>query len=363
MNNSNISTKNEIEQIPLKEFILSIKATWTLLKSKKFNILIFTLTFSLVGLGIVYFEKPNYKATMTFALEEDKGSNGSGISGALGIASSLGIDLGGGGSGLFSTSNLSELFKSRLVIEKALMSPIEIFGKKKTLIEYYIEINNLRERWKDSPKTFKVRYSINEKIENFNITQDSIIKIIHNELLEKNINFFQKDKKISILTLEVKSQSENFSKFFCESLAKQLSTFYIETKSKKAKINVEILQKQADSVRNELNNAITSVASESDKVYNLNPALNAKGSTSRKKQIDVQANTAILTQLVAQLELSKVNLRKETPLIQIIDNPVFPLEKEKTGKLKGLLYGAFIGMILSSINIILISLYKKIMSS
>jgi hypothetical protein len=35
--------------------------------------------------------------------------------------------------------------------------------------------------------------------------------------------------------------------------------------------------------------------------------------------VDVQANTAILTELVKQSELAKVTLRKETPLIQIID--------------------------------------------
>ena len=39
-------------------------------------------------------------------------------------------------------------------------------------------------------------------------------------------------------------------------LLKETSDFYIETKSKKARINVEILQKQVDSVKNELNNEI-----------------------------------------------------------------------------------------------------------
>jgi uncharacterized protein involved in exopolysaccharide biosynthesis len=47
---------------------------------------------------------------------------------------------------------------------------------------------------------------------------------------------------------------------------------------------------------------------------------------SARKQVDVQANTAILTELVKQSELAKVTLRKETPLIQVIDRPILPKE-------------------------------------
>lgn len=51
-----------------------------------------------------------------------------------------------------------------------------------------------------------------------------------------------------------------------------------------------------------------------------------------KRQVDVRANTAILTQLVANLEMAKVTLRKETPLIQIIYRPIMLLEKKKKSK-------------------------------
>jgi uncharacterized protein involved in exopolysaccharide biosynthesis len=55
----------------------------------------------------------------------------------------------------------------------------------------------------------------------------------------------------------------------------------------------------------------------------------------------VQANTAILTQLVANLEMAKVTLRKETPLVQIIDAPILPLKKEKVSKLMSLIGWGF----------------------
>ena len=184
----------------------------------------------------------------------------------------------------------------------------------------------------------------------------SILQILFKSLTDKKVlNIVQKDKKVSITSIEVVSENENFSKVFCENLIKEISDFYIETKSKKARINTEILQKQADSIRAELNGAIVSVASANDNVYNLNPAFNVKRTPVTRKQVDVQANTAILTQLIAQLELSKVTLRKETPLIQVIDRPIFPLEKEKTDKLKFILLGLFSGMFFTST----ISLFKK----
>jgi hypothetical protein len=169
----------------------------------------------------------------------------------------------------------------------------------------------------------------------------------------------QKDKKVSILSIEVTSENEFFSKIFCESLAKETSDFYIETKSKKAKINVDVLQRQVDSVKNALNVAITGVANETDNVYNLNPAFNIKVAPSKKKQIDVQANTAILTNLVVQLELAKITLRKETPLIQLIDIPMLPLEKERLSKLKSIILGGFLSGFLFILLLIFSRLYKN----
>jgi uncharacterized protein involved in exopolysaccharide biosynthesis len=64
---------------------------------------------------------------------------------------------------------------------------------------------------------------------------------------------------------------------------------------------------------------------------------------SAKRQIDVQANTAILTQLVTNLEMAKVTLLKETPLIQIIDKPILPLMKETVSRILCLLIGTGLG--------------------
>ena len=121
-----------------------------------------------------------------------------------------------------------------------------------------------------------------------------------------------------------------------------------------------ILEKQTDSIRRELNGAITGVAAANDNTFGLNPALNVRRAPTARRQVDVQANTAILTELVKQSELAKVTLRKETPLIQIIDRPILPLEKERFGKVKGILTGGFLAGFLVILGLIFRRLFKRL---
>jgi uncharacterized protein involved in exopolysaccharide biosynthesis len=351
--NDEISLKELIHQ--LQDWIAYLKTQWKLIVG-------IAALGAMIGFVYAIFVKPNYLATTTFVLEEDKGGGAGGLGGALGLASSFGLDLGGGGGGLFSSTNIIELMKSRFVVEKTLLNPVQIAGIEISLADYYIQINKLNEDWIKNPSLKNINFPVNTDRTKFSLKQDSILETISDDLKKNNLTIIQKDKKVTIISLTVKTENELFSKLFCEQLLKETSDFYIETKSKKSRMNVDVLQHQADSIRAELNNAITGVAAESDNVYNLNPAFNVKSSPSRRKQVDVQANTAILTQLVAQLELSKVSLRKETPLVQLIDRPILPLENDKIGKLKALVLGGFLAGFLTVLYLVFGHLYKKLVA-
>ena len=350
----------ENDEISLKELIQKIQEWVAYLKTQWKLIIGIAALGAIIGFVYASFQKPTYTATTTFVLEEDKGG---GMSGALGLASSFGFDLGGGGAGgLFTSSNIIELMKSRLVVEKTLLNPVTVNGKELSLADYYIQINNLKEAWAKEPALANMNFPIHADRTKFSLEQDSVLQIISAGLTKNNLVIAQKDKKVSIISLTVKTENELFSKLFCEQLLKETSDFYIETKSKKSRLNVDILQHQADSIRAELNNAITGVAAATDNVYNLNPAFNVKSTPSKRKQVDVQANTAILTQLVAQLELSKVSLRKETPLVQLIDRPILPLPKEKLGRIKSFVLGGFLAGFLSVLYLVFGRIYKNVVA-
>ena len=350
------------DEISLKELIQKIQEWIAYLKTQGKLIIGIVALGGILGFVYASFQKPSYLATTTFVLEEDKG--GGGLGGAMGLASSFGFDLGGGGGGggLFTSSNIIELMKSRLVVEKTLLNPVQVDGKEISLADYYIQINDLKEDWAKKQVLANINFPVNADRTKFSLVQDSILQTISAGLTKNNLVIVQKDKKVSIISLTVKTESELFSKLFCEQLLKETSDFYIETKSKKSRMNVDILQHQADSIRAELNGAITGVASASDNVYNLNPAYNVKKTPGTRRQVDVQANTAILTQLVAQLEMSKVSLRKETPLVQLIDRPILPLEKDKVGRLKSLVLGGFLGGFLTVLYLTFGQLYRKMVA-
>ena len=356
-------TEQNSDEISLKELIFKIREWWQYLLSRWVFILIVGILGGGIGLTYAWLTKPTYQAVVTFALEDDKGSGG-GLSGALGLASSLGIDLGTSAGGAFSGANLIELMKSRKIVEKALLSNIEVENKKITVADLLLEITGkkagLQEKGMWKGDSF---FKLNPSNGSMSLQQDSVITLLYGLITGTGglLSVAQKDKKVSILSVEVKSTHEMFSKIFAETIVREVSDFYVETKSKKAKSNLAILQKQADSIRNELNQAITGVAISADNTYNLNPALNVNRVHSTKKQIDVQANTAILTQLVTNVEMAKVTLMRETPLIQLIDQPTLPLKKEKPGRLKSLLLGGFLGGFLALLVLVIQRIGKKVM--
>ena len=346
------------DEISLKELIEKGKEWYAYLLSQWKVILLSAVVGAALGLTYSFIKKPVYTASLSFALEDEK--SGGGLGGALGLASSFGIDLGGGGGSIFTGANLTELFKSRSMVEQTLLSPITLEGKTISLAEMYIQNQGWREKWNANPKYKSIQFLAQADRKNFTRVHDSILGVIYTNLSKTALTVGQRDKKIAIINIDVASTNELFSKYFCEALAKNVSDFYIETKSKKSRDNMLILERQTDSIRRELNGAITGVAVANDNTFGLNPAMNVRRAPSARRQVDVQANTAILTELVKQSELAKVTLRKETPLIQIIDEPILPLAKERFGKAKGFVMGLFLAGFITILALIVIRLLRQL---
>ncbi|MDP3667902.1 MAG: Wzz/FepE/Etk N-terminal domain-containing protein [Sediminibacterium sp.] len=350
---------NSSDEIDIKEVIIKLKGWLLYLKSKWIILTLMGFIGCVIGFGYAYMQKPTYTATLTFALEDEKNGS-SGLGGALGLASSFGLDLGTSAGGAFSGANLIELMKSRRLVEQSLLNPVIVEGKQISLAEMYIQNNGWRKKWEVNPDVNRqLQFLPATSRDKFTLEQDSVLGIIFSNLTANNLIVSQKDKKVSIITIEVQASNELFSKYFAEILAKEVSDFYIETKSKKAKLNLSILERQADSIRAELYNAITGVALANDKTYNLNPALIVRRTPSARRQVDVQANTAILTELVKNLEMARVTVRKETPLIQIIDRPILPLLKESVSKRKSTFTGGFFAGVIILVVLIGNSWWKK----
>jgi len=343
------------DEVSLTDIIQKVRSGLTYLRRKWLIIFLFGLLGGILGLAYAMVKKPVYLAACTFVLDE---GNKSGAMGQYaGLASLAGIDIGSGGNSIFSGDNIIELYKSRLMIEKTLLSEADFNGKNELLIERYINYNKLRIKWKEKDHIDNITFSGNP--EKFNRKQDSIITDLVETFNKKVLGVYKPDKKLSIIRVEVAANDELFAKQFTDKLVETVNDFYVQTKTKKTQQNVQILQKQADSVRRQLNSSISGVASAIDADPNANPSLLSLRVPSQRKQVDVQASTAIYAEIVKNLEVSKMALLQETPLIQVIDSPVLPLEVDRTSKAKSII----IGFILSSFICLLWLLIKKLFSN
>lgn len=349
---SNETEKVELkgeEEISLKELILKIREWWRYLWSKKWTIIIAGFIGGALGLTYSFIKKPAYTATTTFVLESGEKSGGLGA--YAGIASMMGIDLGGGGSGIFQGENILQLYKSRTMIEKTLLTPIN--GKDgELLIDHYITFNKLRKEWKKKPKLLKLSFArVNLKdrqqeiarIDSNKYLRDSILGVFVKNINESYLSVAKPDKKLSVIKVEVKAKDEIFAKRFNEELVQNVNDFYVLTKTKKSKDNVAILLRKTDSVRAVMKGEIYHAVNISDATPNLNPTRQVQRvAPVQQAQFSAETNKAVLGELIKNLEMAKISLLKETPLIQVIDGPVFPLKKDRLGKAKGIVLGGIL---------------------
>jgi len=331
--------------ISVKDMLIKIRVYKSYFYTKWLTILIYIVLGGLLGAFYSWYKKPNYTAVTTFVLDDGGGKGGGALGQYSDLASLAGINIGGGEGGLFHGENIIELYMSRTMTKKTLMATKRFDNKDMLIIDRYIQFNKLRARWSSEPKLRNINF--NGDPNTFSRLQDSIITDIHERIKVKNLSVVAPDKKSSIIVVKVDSKDELFSKLFAETLVENVNKFYIQTKSKKALDNFNVLKHQADSVRSILNSSISGVASLMEQDPNSNPYLVSLKVPSQKRQIDVQANTAIYAEVVKNMEIANMALLQTKPLIQLIDQPVLPLEKESVGMITGIATGIFVAGILS----------------
>jgi uncharacterized protein involved in exopolysaccharide biosynthesis len=315
--------------------------------------IIFLVTIITSALGLLYgkLQPSTYKATSTFIVEDKSGKGGGGLSG---LASQFGIDVGGltgGGAGLFDGDNILEIIKSRAIVEKVLLTKMEepASSNGQTIADYYIQINDLASALESK--------NINVKSLNFagltegakhTIQQDSILYILYSRI-NKNLNVEKKNKKSTIITLEVLSGDQVFSKVFAEQVLKQTSDLYVDIKTGNLSRSIDRIQQKADSLQNSLRGIYQKSfqAENATKLYNVNSSLRINTSQTEIAARDKTVSSTLYGEVVKNLETLKLSLINQTPVIQVLDTPKFPLFDQRSPARYSLMIGFAIGFVLS----------------
>jgi uncharacterized protein involved in exopolysaccharide biosynthesis len=337
------------DEIQLKDILIKLSDYKAYLFKNKFRIIGFSFLFVVLGVVYAFVSDTKYTADLTFVVEEE-GSGGS-LGSMSGIASQFGFDIGGSSSATFSQQNILELLSSRGVIESALMQRAKINGKTDFLIEHYLEIDKIKDTWVESDD-FK-GFSFNA---NRSYIHDSISGIIWQEIIENNLTVELKSEEANIITLSYISLNQEFAKEFVEKLINEMSKMYIAHQTAQANKALDFLQDRADSVFSELVIAEQQLA----KAKDINQRIIKVTGRLKELQLmrEVEVLNAMYLELVKNLELSKITLLNKTPIINIIDEPILPLEEDKISKKVAGILGGFLGGFLSVCFFIFRKLFK-----
>ena len=329
------------EETTLKDVIISIRDFTRELK-KKFILISTVLIISIIS-GLVYssIQKDKFEAVLSFIVEGQ--SEGPNLSSISGMASQFGLDLGGSSSSTFSQQNVIELLKSRKVIESTLSKSCIVNNEEDILLNHYISINNMIED--------------GENISFFSSSKDSITNIIWKEIIDFKIDLSYQNDEANILNLTYTSTSSEFAKNFTELLVEEISQMYSHYQTEKTKKSLKNLELRSDSIFRELKNSERNFARVKDRNLRV---INASGRLDEIQYMrEVQVLNAIYLELIKNTELVKMNLLNETPIIQLIDVPVLPLEySNRSSKLFWVFSFSFLALFLVSFLIILRKLIR-----
>jgi hypothetical protein len=327
----------EKKTIVLGDVIESIKRFFSYLRSQ-FKLIAFCAIIGLV-LPLVYraLQKPAYAASTTFILEEKSASGG----GLAGLASQVGLDIGslGSGSSLFTGDNILDIIKSRVIIEKVLLTPVS-GDSGKTLADLYLEFSGLGERL-PAPVSFA-------SLGAHSVYQDSVLYVMYEQIAKKNVSVDRLNKKGSIFKIVTVSQNQVFSKNFAERLLKETTTYYVNVKTSTAAANVKRLQARGDSLLRVLNAKSYNAAS--FQILDPNVAYKSMSVPAEVSSRDKSIVFSIYAEVTKNLEMSRIALVSQTPVIQLLDVPKYPLMDDRksyvflgiAGLLAGLLVGFFL---------------------
>ncbi len=343
----------DTSQVVTLEQLFNQIAKWVAFLLTKWKVIVISgIIGASIGLTVAVFTKKVYLGELIFALEEKNNSLGA----YAAIASQFGVELGGGsGSGAFGGDNLIELLKTRLMIEKTLTNPVVINGDTELLINRYIDYNELRDNWKNKPELENLTFDIHQPRSSYSRVQDSVLNKIQTTIKKSMLTIRRTDKRLNMVAVVCTSEDELFSKHFPEELLLNASNFYIQTKTKKIKTNISLLEYKIDSVKRLLDIRLYGAANAQDQ--NLNIVTAKQKVPLVQKQIDIQLLTTVYAELSKNMELSRFALMRDEPILNVIDSPILPLKVEKASKAFNIIVYGFVSGLLA---IIVLTIKKNI---
>jgi hypothetical protein len=334
-------TQTDTNEITLKEIFLRGKAYFTECVRSWKTILLIMLPF--IGYQLYQrFTKPAYyTATLSFMVNETKGSS---IGGLLGQFSGL---VGGEEDNM---DKILELAKIRSTITKSLLQEATIEGKKDILANHLIQIEDVHESWEDD-KQLKGFLFQNPNIASLSLLEQRAIgelqKILVGSATDKGLFTSSKNKKTGIMNFNLRTQSETLSIDLIKAIYAALSDFYVASTIRKEKESFDVLSAKKDSIEAVLRSNDYASAQHDDRSNSL--LLNVDKVPAKRYSRNNQVLSALYAEVVKNTELAEFALKTATPYVTLIEEPIPPILPVRKGKIFSIILfailGAFMGVL------------------
>jgi hypothetical protein len=309
------------------------------------------LTGLLLGAALAIYtfnKKTKYEAEITFALDEGAGQAADAnplpeLRERFGFGNTLEAG------GIFSSlTNIVELIQSRLMIQQTLRKTVYVNGKDIVLGDFFLDSLNYRNKWLPGDKNKALLTRKNLSSED-SLQLNSIYGSMYNMIINAYLKIDRKGRGTSLISVICTTENELFTKLFLENLIDAVSRYYVDIKTKRAKINLDFIAQRTDSIRNAYAASTNSRASFSDANQNVVREVVTVNRERMQTNVDILKESYI--ELVRNLEAAKVRLVKDTPLFQMLDTPVLPLKKTTPAWFRNMLIGFVIGVLIGAIYV------------
>lgn len=339
--------KNSLNEESSLEELISIGLLIAQEAKRRFVfVLLCFLAGGLLAWGLSFFTPPiRQKAEYIIAAEEESSPAWESL------LAQFGLDVGGSNpSGVYQGESLVSLFKTRSMIERALLQPFSHSKDTLTLADMLFKDTKHAKKEAFQQVDFKL-----VRAEQSELT-DSALYLTYKYVKEKVLDVSKPDKKQGFINVACMHVDRQVAMRMSEVMINMVTDFYIESLTKKARKNLDVLRAEADSVQRQLNENLRLTATLGD--LNVNPMRQIVRTDQNRAMIDLQISMAVFGELVKNLQLAEIGLRKQTPLITVIESPAYPLEKVGLSRLKIIAAGLLLGLAVA-VLVLYRSLRKK----
>ncbi len=294
------------------------------------QIIIISFVFVLVGIGAALLSPVVYSSSTTFINSQTESSSSSGLSG---VASLVGINLGGMSSGSEIPPTMYPQIAESIQFKRDLLNSFIDEKEQIKLEDFLVDYNAVEKSVSENNnKLFISKY----EDELFNIINDVI-----------SINLDQKDGFVTILANMPESE---YAANTCINAREILQETIINNKIKSAKQKLEYSEKQLASKRIEFEEIQNKLAYFNDS--NLNLVTSSVINEREKLEAEFQIINAVMIELSKQVEQRKLQVSEDTPVFSIVKEASMPVKRSSPKRTQMVLIFGFIGLVLSVLYIL-----------